>query len=111
MHYLICFFFSLCILVANAQQNSKGQFVLKGTGLQQQEGSVTLSYMGKDGKFVHDTAVLNNGTFLFKGFINEPTMASLSGKITTRSMDDPNTTNFFIEPAVMQITVTPNAFK
>ena len=111
MRYQLFFFFSLCISVLNAQQKTADQFVLKGTVLQQQDGFVTLSYTGKDGKYVRDTTAVNNGAFLFKGFISEPTMASLSGKVTTRSMDDPNTTNFFIEPTTIQITVKPNAFK
>ncbi len=111
MRHLLSFCFSICLFITNAQQKVPDQFVLKGKLLQQLDGVVTLSYTGKDGKYVRDTAVVNDGSFMFKGFVAEPTMASLSGKTTTRSMDDPNTTNFFIEPATMQITVTANAFR
>jgi thiol-disulfide isomerase/thioredoxin len=111
MNYFLAFFVLLFSVTSNAQQKSKEQFVLKGTMLNQKEGWMYLSYADKDGKYVRDSNQISNGHFQFMGFVKEPTMANLNGKMASRSMDDPNTTSFFLEPADMKITVSVNDFK
>jgi len=95
----------------NGQQKANEKFVLDGKIMNQQEGAVYLSYPDKDGKFIRDSTFLKNGSFQFTGSIKEPTMASFSGKVASRSSEDPNYTNFFLEPASMKLTVKANDFK
>jgi thiol-disulfide isomerase/thioredoxin len=99
----------ICItLMAGAQQKPKDQFVLKGkvTGLK--EGWLFLNYTGIDGKRVKDSAALKNGSFSFKGKINEPSMAYLQLKEEKRN--EKNTTSFFIEPSVITAVLQLNKF-
>ena len=102
---------AMIAMAFNALAQSKDQFVLQGKVQDQDEGYVYLSYMDKNGKRVADSVALKNGNFRFTGLISEPTLAYFSGKTTSRSSDDPNFTSFFIEPAVMELTVAANAFK
>ena len=111
MRYIACVLLTSLCLVVNGQQKANEKFVLDGKILNQQDGTVYLSYPDKDGKFVRDSTLLKNGSFQFKGLIKEPTMASFSGKVISRSSEDPNYTNFFLEPASMKLTVTANDFK
>lgn len=113
MNKLISLLANLLMLagLAHSQQNSKKQFVLQGRVLNQKQGWVYLSYTDKDDRHVRDSAALKNGTFQFKGFISEPTMAMLNGKMQTRSVDDPNYTAIYLEPTVMKVAVKENAFK
>lgn len=111
MRYIACAFLSLIFFVAEGQKTPGGTFVLDGKIINQQEGVVYLSYPGKDGKYIRDSSLLKNGSFQFKGFIKEPTMASFSGKVASRGVDDPNFTNFFLEPGTMKLTATANDFK
>ena len=64
----------------------------------QQDGTVVLTYPGAAGGFRRDTATVNNGIFSFTVQLAEPVMASLSGNIKSRGVDDPNFTGFFVEP-------------
>ena len=92
-------------------QTAKDQFIIKGKITGQQDGYIFLSYPGKDGKNIKDSCAIRNGHFEFKGNVSGPTMASLNGKLQTRSVGDPNYTNFFLEPGNMTITVRANDFK
>lgn len=111
---LKAFFLVSCftlLTMAQAQQKLNEQFVLQGTVANQSEGWVYLTYSNKDGKLVRDSAALKNGSFQFKGAINEPTLAYFNGKMTSRGMDDPNYTSLFLEPAVMKVTVRNGEYK
>ncbi|MFI5193760.1 MAG: TlpA disulfide reductase family protein [Chitinophagales bacterium] len=97
---------------AEAQpMNNQGKFFLKGNILEQDTGVICLSYRDKNGKYINDTTSIKNGMFSFIGFINEPTHASLSGNIKSRSVDDDNFTEFFIEATTMHVIVRANYFK
>ncbi len=98
-------------LTVHAQQDPKARFTLTGKVANQQDGWVYLSYADKDGKYIRDSSALKNGSFQFQGSVAEPTMANFNGKVASRSVDDPNSTNFFLEPSNMHITVSPNEFK
>ncbi|WP_316819292.1 TlpA disulfide reductase family protein [Pedobacter nyackensis] len=92
------------------QTNEVLDFSIKGKIDGKKDGYVYLSYpVGK--KYKTDSAAITNGTFAFKGKLNEPVMASLSGKSNIKNMDDPNTTSFFIDPVKMELTVNYGAFK
>ena len=111
MKYLLLFAFLATVQITVAQSKAKDQFVLDGRVLNQGEGFVYLSYTNKKGEHIRDSTLLKNGAFQFKGLINEPTIASFTGKLTSRSVDDPNYTNLFLEPANMNVVVSANKFK
>ena len=74
-------------------------------------GSIKLYYAGNDGKPKKDSAAVINGSFSFKGNLNNPVMAFLSGDVQSRADDDPNSTSFFLEPSVINISLKVNDFK
>jgi thiol-disulfide isomerase/thioredoxin len=93
---------------SSRQQNT---FVLKGKIKGQDTGFIKLSYPGADGKFVQDSAAIQNGGFEFRGALNEPVMAYFIGAVKSRGMDDPNLTSFFLEPGNLSMEVTAGDFK
>lgn len=93
-----------------AQQNGK-PFLLAGKIKGVEEGCIYISYPGADSKNVNDSCVIKNGSFQFKGTIDGPVMASLNGKVQTRSVSDPNFTNFFLQPGTIEIKVEEKDFK
>ena len=93
-----------------AQQNGK-PFLLKGKIKGSEEGYIYISYQGSDNKNVKDSCGIRNGSFEFKGTIDVPVMASLNGKVQTRSVSDPNYTNFFLQPGTIEIKVEEKDFK
>ncbi len=95
----------------NAQQHPADQFILKGSLPKQDGNFVYLSYMGKDGKYVRDSVVVNKGAFQFRGSIKEPTSAGLHGKLTSRAFDDPNNTIIFLEPGNMTVAIEDGKYK
>jgi thiol-disulfide isomerase/thioredoxin len=111
MKYLSLVVFIITSLIATAQQKIKDRFILDGKVLNHQDGFVYLSYADKDGKSIRDSTALKNGTFRFTGFITQPTMGSFYGKLISRSSEDPNYTNIFLEPGNLKITVSVNNFK
>jgi thiol-disulfide isomerase/thioredoxin len=87
------------------------QFDLQGKISGQSTGYLHLQYQNKDGKIVKDSCAISNGDFEFKGNITEPAMAFFTGAVKANSDDDPNSTSFFLEPKLMQISVAANDFK
>lgn len=111
MKYLFISLFFLTALDVSSQQKNDGSFTINGTVTNLTNGYVYLRYANKEGKYVNDSVALQNGKFQFKGMVAEPVMASFSGKTVSRGTDDPNYTSFFLEPAVINITVADQAFK
>ncbi len=91
-----------------AQQNT---FVLKGKITGQESGFLKLSYTALGGKNMQDSAAVLNGSFEFKGNIDVPVMAYLTGAVKSRALDDPNTGYFFIEPGKLSLELTAGDFK
>ncbi|SMD10128.1 TlpA disulfide reductase family protein [Pedobacter nyackensis] len=89
----------------------KDTFTLSGKITNQDYEFMYLRYNGPSGNIVLDSARIIGGTFQFKGHIAEPTVANLYGKMTSQSMDDPNFTNVFLEPALMTVSVRAGDFK
>lgn len=102
---------TILVTIHGFAQKQSDQFVIKGKITGQEYSHVYLSYVNSDGKGVKDSSAINNGSFEFKGKIVEPTMATLNGKMQTRSVGDPNYTNFFLEPGAMTIAVEDKNFK
>ena len=100
----------LFVSLAGLAQDKKS-FALSGTITGKADGFIYLQYAGSDGKSKKDSSSIQNGKFAFKGQIGGPQLAYLSGSNTVRSMDDPNNTTLYIEPATMKMALTYNAFK
>lgn len=94
--------------IGNAQSNN---FNITGQVIGRDTGFVSLSFVDGNDHLVNDTVQLKNGIFSFSGFIKEPTRAILRGKIKSFAVDDPNSTEVFIEPSEMKITLIDNDFK
>ncbi len=111
MKYLLLSFITVASLNLFAQKKQTDQFSLTGNIAGQTEGYVYLSYTNKNDQYTRDSCTILDGKFHFKGFITEPTLATFNGKLTSRSVDDPNYTNIFLEPCNMQMNVAVNQFK
>ena len=111
------YFISLCFLILSVSSGSsqlklKGnEFLLTGKVIGLDTGFVYLRYVDTYGKFRLDSCSLNNGSFRFGGKINEPGIASFYGKRKSRSVDDPNFTDIFLEPAIIHGTFLVDNFK
>jgi peroxiredoxin len=98
--------------VANAQKTSpKKTFTLKGKVIGQDSGYVYLNYLNSSEKYINDSCYLKKGLFEFQGAIVEPTKASFTGKTVSRSVEDPNRTDIYLEPAIQNATLSVNDFK
>lgn len=103
-------FVCISISICNAQ-NLKNRFVLSGKVVGLDSGNICLSYINNKGVYIKDTALLASGKFSFAGYIIEPTSAILTGKTKTRSVDDPNSVEIFLEPSALTITLINGQFK
>lgn len=99
------------LLVSASLGAQAQQFDLQGEISGQSTGYLHLQYQNKDGKTVNDSSAIRNGSFEFKGNITEPAMAFFRGAVKSRDVDDPNSTSFFLEPALMHINVKAGDFK
>ncbi|HXD79412.1 MAG TPA: TlpA disulfide reductase family protein [Puia sp.] len=98
---------SLTVSAVSAQQ----PFTLTGKISGHPEGMMRISYQGPNGKRVADSAKISNGAFAFHGSLDGPTMAYLYDAKSVGSMDDPNSTDLFIEPGDMTIALKQGSFK
>jgi len=104
---------ALLLFVINAvhPQSDGKHFLVSGTIKGQEDGFIVLAYPLTSGSMQRDTANIKNGKFEFRGNLEQPVMASLTGKVQTRSVGDPNYTNFFIEPGIIKIDIEKDHFK
>jgi peroxiredoxin len=110
-YYLLFWMSCFSCAAALAQNENAGRpFALNGHLTGRDSGIIVLTYMDVNGKNVQDTQHLSTGAFGFNGVINGPTLARLIGKIKSRSLDDPNCTFVFLEPAYMGISLTEGDF-
>ena len=101
----------LSVSFRTVAQKSAKSFFIKGQIKGQTQGYIFLTYPGIDGKSVKDSSAISNGKFEFKGNLTGPVMASLYGNIQSRSVSDPDYTNFFLEPKNIKINVEEKNFK
>ncbi len=100
---------SVFTILPSFNQTLRDTFLLNGTIDGVTEGKIFLSYyVNKEEKVVNDSSFIHNGHFSFRGKVFEPTVAFLNLN-RTRVIDD-NTTNIFLEPAVMHVNVKLNQF-
>lgn len=112
-HLLIVLLIPLLFNVAQGQNklNSNQEFVLKGKVIGQENGYLHLCYRNSQGIYQHDSCLLKSGSFEFKGNINEPTDAYFYGNRKSRSVDDPNFSDIYLEPTKMEAILKVNDFK
>lgn len=98
-------------VVAQQPQKIVPNFKLSGKMTNRDQGFIFLSYLDQDSKEVKDTARIKNGIFSFSGLINLPTRATLTGQVKSRSAEDPNFKELFLEPGNMTIILAEGDFK
>lgn len=86
-------------------------FKLYGHVSEQDSGLIYLNYRNAKGQNIQDSANLDNGYFFFKGDIIEPTISLISGSCNSKSIDDPNRAEIFLEPSVMFAEIVNGRFK
>jgi peroxiredoxin len=111
MKIFITIFLFIVYINCQSQTTNANLFVFSGKLVGADTGFVCLSYTDAEKKWMQDTARLNNGQFQFKGKINGPVLASFSGQRKSRSVDDPNYTEFFLTPGYIEAWVKVNTFK
>jgi thiol-disulfide isomerase/thioredoxin len=108
-------FFNFFILVtafkARAISSDSNYFEIKGKIIGRTKGRIVLGYFDTSGRYVTDTQSIQKNRFQFQGYIKNPIRAFLQGAVKSRSVSDPNYTEFFISPGVMNLRVTENEFK
>ncbi|MCL6103600.1 MAG: AhpC/TSA family protein [Bacteroidetes bacterium] len=101
----ITLLFSSLIISAFSQTIKDAKpFTLNGEIIGEDSGKIVLRYQGQS-KYIMDTVSVKNEAFVFKGNISEPTRAYVIGKA-----NDLNTTNFYLEPGVINIRLTVDKF-
>ncbi|MDR2275945.1 MAG: DUF4369 domain-containing protein [Sphingobacterium sp.] len=58
-----------------------------------------------------DSAIIRKGTFVFKGCLEEPVMASIAASSNIIRISNPNIASVYIEPGKMEMTVHYGDFK
>ncbi|MBS1579268.1 MAG: AhpC/TSA family protein [Bacteroidetes bacterium] len=101
----------LWCLNSAAQNKSVNNFFIKGTIESRDTGFIILKYIDGNNKRIADTFQLKNNNFSFSGYINEPTIVSIIGKRKSRSVDDPNYTEVFIESDTISVYLKENEYK
>jgi len=94
-----------------SQDNSGNQFTLKGKVIGQDMGYVHIAYFNRQKKYINDSCFLRDGEFQFTGLVKEPIRATFYGKRKSRSVDDPNWTEIFLEPGNIAAIFRVDEFK
>ncbi len=87
------------------------EFSLQGKIIGQDTGYVHIGYLNSLKKYIDDSSYLKNGEFEFSGLMDEPTIARFYGNIKSRSIDDSNFTEIYLEPNLMQAIFKVDNFK
>lgn len=94
-----------------AQESGTVQFSLSGEIINSKSPAVYLLYTDRKGNDIKDSCTLQNGRFVFKGNIIEPTFAIL--KANSNVMEDAinkNINTFFLEPTNMTTSIQYDHF-
>ena len=102
---------NVVINYTSAQGKVEDNFFITGKIEYRDTGFIVLKYIDGYNKRIADTCTIKNGLFVFKGYINEPTLVSIIGKRKSRSVDDPNFTEIFIEPDTISVYLKENEYK
>ena len=96
---------------AFGQKKALTNFTLSGKIKGKPSGFLFLSYKDASGNYRQDSTAIKNGSFVFKGNLPEPEMATLLASSKIRNMDDPNLGSVFLEPVPMKINLEYGDFK
>jgi len=109
LKYLLLLIVSISYLNCSQQKNPTNNFTLKGTIAGKHGPVIWLRYPDTNGKIIQQKAVINNGTFIFKGTLSSPVNAEFSDQFY------PNITyirNFysttFLSPGDMTVVLGDN---
>ena len=100
----------LSLMIGKSQSIKNKNFILDGTVYNRDTGYIVLRYTNSSGKWIHDTAILQNGKFRFDGKISEPVRAIISGPKKIIDFEEVNYTNIFIEPTIQKIELLENDY-
>ncbi|HVV56058.1 MAG TPA: DUF4369 domain-containing protein, partial [Mucilaginibacter sp.] len=104
----------VCNLIACTKaKHSSNTFTLKGKFTGRSADTIFLTYRDTTGEKVEQSAVINNGSFFFKGYINSPFHADLTSNIRSTPASNSNASNFteiFLSPGEMTIDLRENDF-
>lgn len=102
------------ILSASAFAQSKGKpFQLNGSISNGKVDTAIIAYTNAEGKYVHESSLIKNNKFVFKGTINEPAIASIvfrsKGQVVIENAKErEKDVRIFMDPAVMKVAVNLN---
>ena len=86
-------------------------FVLNGKIRNADNEMMYLHYTDSLGNWCKDSVWVKDGKFSFQGGITEPTSASIVLGAGVKTMDDPNTTNLWLEPNEMALELVKGDMK
>lgn len=101
----------LLLLAFMACNESNHGFVLNGRVQGTDNKTLYLYYTDSLGNRQTDSVLVKSGKFTFRGGISEPTNAFLSLGAGRMTMDDPNTTDLWIEPNKMTLSLVKDNLK
>jgi len=98
-YFLVTFFLLNISLDIFCQRIEKiNEFTITGEILNNDTGKVVLWYVDFENKVRIDTAILNNGQFVFSGNVNRVCEGILWTNLTTNNIDDRSVIRFLLEP-------------
>ncbi len=106
----ICFIEINCLGLPPSLQK-QNQFTLNGRFSDMDKGFVILRYPDAGNRLVVDTSSILNGKFIFTGYINEPTLATLSFSGHLEVTGVPNVATFYLEPTEMSVVASADALR
>ncbi|MES2328404.1 MAG: TlpA disulfide reductase family protein [Bacteroidota bacterium] len=102
---------NMCTIHLLAQQSKNDQFTLTGKVINNNKSKIYLGYPDKYGKRIKDSSDLKDGNFFFRGTINEPTRAFITGYAYPVNDTDINFVELFLEPTSMTALLIQDRFK
>ena len=106
--------FALLLVLASISgysQEKLKKFRISGHIEGKQSGFVYFNYIPSGNGGIMDSSKLKNGNFIYNGLINEPTKAVFSLSSFSGKIDQEHTTDFYLEPGYLRLSVKVNFFK
>jgi len=97
-------------LISSLSANAQSEFEISGKIKGLDSGFLKLAYPSIGGKFVQDSAKIEDGNFKFIGKLNGPEFAYLIGPGAKMQSGDPNMGFFFLEPGKLDLELELNKF-
>lgn len=110
IHFLLFFFISCNFVYAQTAFN-KNSFILKGEIKENTSEFMFISFLDKNENSVIDSCKISNGKFLFTGFINGATLASIYQKDDAFRGKRNNIITFYLDPNKIKIWINRKGYK